>query len=88
VINMQADRSVGMRMLLVCDTDGPRALNMVRLRDRLTDDSLRCNTWFICETDWPMVLYRSSVRPFDQWICFIHELSHPCSMDLKTGHGR
>jgi len=62
------------------------ALDVVRLRDRSNDGPLRYNTWFICETDWPMVLYSSSVRSFDRWICFIYEPSQPCLMDLRTGH--
>jgi len=39
---------------------------MVHSRGRSTDGSLRYDTWFICETDWPMVLCSSSVRPLDR----------------------
>jgi len=48
---------------------------MVHSRDRSTDGFLQYDMWFICETDWPMVLYSSSVRPLDRWICFIHKPS-------------
>jgi len=35
-----------------------------------------------------MVLYSSSVGPFDRWTSFTYEPSQPFSMDRKTAHGR